>query len=38
MQETSPTFIYTVAAVIVLHFIVGFVWLIYKMSSKKDKK
>jgi hypothetical protein len=29
---------YVVAGVIFLHFLVGFVWLIFKLSKKKDKK
>ena len=35
MRDNSNTFIYAVGAIILLHFIVGFVWLIYKFSKKK---
>lgn len=28
---------YVVAGIILLHFIVGFVWLMYKFSKKKEK-
>ncbi len=28
---------YVVAGVILLHFVVGFVWLMYKFSKKKEK-
>ena len=35
MRGNSNTFIYIVAAIVLLHFIVGFVWLIYKMNKKK---
>ena len=35
MREDSNTLIYTIAAVIILHFVVGFVWLAYKLSRKK---
>lgn len=36
MNDNLNTLIYIVAAVILLHFIVGFGYLIYKMN-KKDK-
>lgn len=35
MRDNSITFIYIVAAIVLLHFIVGFAWLIYKMTKKK---
>ncbi|MFT5761480.1 MAG: hypothetical protein ACI8WA_000595 [Polaribacter sp.] len=36
-MNNSNTTLYIVAAVIILHFIIGFGYLIYKMN-KKDKK
>lgn len=36
-MNNSNTALYIVAAVIILHFIIGFGYLIYKMT-KKDKK
>jgi hypothetical protein len=33
----SNTTLYIVAAVIILHFVVGFGFLIYKMTKKNDK-
>jgi len=38
MRDNSNTFMYVVAGIIVLHFLVGFVWLIVKLSKKNDKK
>lgn len=38
MRDNSNTFIYVVAGVIILHFIVGFIWLMYKFSKKKEDK
>ena len=35
-MNNSNTTLYIVAAVIILHFVVGFAYLIYKMT-KKDK-
>ena len=35
MRDNSNTFIYIVGAIVLLHFIVGFVWLIYKMKKRK---
>lgn len=35
MRGNSNTFIYIIAGIILLHFIVGFAWLIYKMNKKK---
>ncbi|CAM2914289.1 hypothetical protein SAMN05444355_107168 [Flavobacterium frigoris] len=37
MRDNSNTFIYVIAGIIILHFVVGFVWLIFKLSKKKDK-
>lgn len=37
MRDNSNTFIYVVAGIIILHFVVGFAWLIVKLSKKKDK-
>ncbi|MDD2821937.1 MAG: hypothetical protein PHW29_11795 [Flavobacterium sp.] len=36
MRDHSNTFLYVVAGIIVLHFLVGFVWLLFKLSKKKD--
>ena len=36
-MENSNTTLYIVAAVIILHFIVGFGYLVYKMTKKNDK-
>lgn len=36
MNDNSNTIIYIVAAVILLHFIVGFGYLIYKMNKKDN--
>jgi hypothetical protein len=38
MRDDSNTFMYIVGGVILLHFVVGFVWLIFKFSKKKDDK
>ena len=38
MREGSNAFMYIVGGVILLHFIVGFVWLVFKLSKKKDDK
>jgi flagellar biogenesis protein FliO len=38
MRDDSNTFMYVVGGIILLHFIVGFVWLIFKFSKKKDDK
>ena len=35
-MDSSNTTIYTVAAVIIIHFLVGFIWLAYKLTNKKD--
>ncbi|RKT00219.1 hypothetical protein C8C88_2039 [Flavobacterium sp. 123] len=37
MRDSSNTFIYVVAGIILLHFVIGFVWLFFKLSGKKDK-
>lgn len=36
MEENSNTFIYIVAAIILLHFVAGFAYLIYKMNKKNN--
>ncbi|SDS52092.1 hypothetical protein SAMN05216503_3326 [Polaribacter sp. KT25b] len=36
-MNNSNTTLYIVAAVIILHFVVGFGYLIYKMNKKNDK-
>ncbi len=36
-MNNSNTTIYIVAAIIILHFVVGFGYLIYKMTKKDDK-
>lgn len=38
MRDNSNTFMYVVAGIILLHFVVGFIWLIYKFSKKKEDK
>ncbi|MCD8399443.1 hypothetical protein [Tenacibaculum finnmarkense] len=43
MRDNSNTFIYIIASIIILHFLVGFGYLIYKMtkkpaSQKEDEK
>lgn len=35
MHGNSNVTIYIVAAVIILHFLIGFAYLIYKMTKKK---
>jgi ABC-type glycerol-3-phosphate transport system permease component len=37
MRDSSNTFIYIVGGIILLHFLVGFIWLIVKFSKKKDE-
>lgn len=36
-MSNSNTTLYIVAGIIILHFVVGFGYLIYKMTNKKDK-
>jgi ABC-type glycerol-3-phosphate transport system permease component len=36
MRGNSNTFMYVVAGIIMLHFLVGFVWLIIKLSKKNE--
>ncbi|HLF53450.1 MAG TPA: hypothetical protein VI621_14225 [Flavobacterium sp.] len=36
MRNDSNTFVYIVAGIILLHFLIGFAWLIIKLSKKKD--
>ncbi|CAL2088785.1 hypothetical protein LNI90_03950 [Tenacibaculum dicentrarchi] len=38
MRDNSNTFIYIIASIIILHFLVGFGFLIYKMTKKTDDK
>ncbi len=37
MRDNSNTFIYVVAGIIILHFVIGFAWLVYKLTKKEDK-
>ncbi len=37
MRGDSNTMIYIIAGVVILHFIVGFIWLILKLSKKKEE-
>ncbi len=37
-MRDSNTFMYLVGGIIILHFVVGFVWLIVKFSKKKADK
>jgi hypothetical protein len=37
VMRDSNTFIYIVAGVIILHFIAGFAYLLYKMTRSKSK-
>ena len=36
MRDSSNTFIYIVAGIIILHFVIGFAWLVYKLTKKED--
>lgn len=36
MRSDSNTLIYVITGVILLHFVVGFIWLAIKMTKKKD--
>ncbi len=36
-MRDSNTFIYIVAGVIILHFVAGFAYLLYKMTRSKPK-
>ena len=38
MRGDSNLGIYIVAGIVILHFLVGFIWLIYKMNKKPKKK
>ena len=38
MRDNSNTFMYVIGGIILLHFVVGFVWLIFKLSKKKEDK
>jgi len=35
MRDNSNLTIYIVAGVIILHFLVGFIYLVYKLTKKK---
>ena len=37
MRDNSNTFIYIVAGIILLHFVIGFAWLVFKLTKKNDK-
>ena len=37
-MRDSNTFMYLVGGIILLHFVVGFVWLILKFFKKKEDK
>lgn len=37
MRGNSNVFMYVVGGIILLHFLVGFIWLFFKLSKKKDK-
>lgn len=36
MRDSSDTFIYVVAGIIILHFAIGFAWLVYQLIKKED--
>lgn len=36
MRSDSNTLIYMVGGVILLHFVIGFIWITVKMRKKKD--
>lgn len=36
MRDSSNTFINIIAGIIIIHFLIGFIWLAIKLS-KKDK-
>ena len=36
MRDSSDTFIYVVAGIIILHFVIGFAWLVYQLIKKED--
>jgi len=38
MRDNSNTFMYVVAGIIIAHFVIGFIWLIFKFSKKKEEK
>ncbi|WP_339920885.1 hypothetical protein [uncultured Flavobacterium sp.] len=37
MRDSSNTFIYVVAGIIILHFVVGLAWLVYKLAKKNEE-
>ena len=36
MNDNANTTLYIVAGIIVLHFVVGFLWIVNKLTKKKD--
>ena len=36
MRDSSTTFTTIIAGIIIIHFLIGFIWLVIKLS-KKDK-
>jgi|TARA_R110002020_G_scaffold80895_2_gene201477 type IV secretory pathway VirB3-like protein len=38
MRDNSNITIYIIAGIILLHFVVGFVWLAFKLTKKKDEE
>jgi hypothetical protein len=38
MRDNSNTFIYIVASIIFLHFLIGFIWLVIKFSKKSKNE
>ncbi|CDF79460.1 hypothetical protein BN863_17480 [Formosa agariphila KMM 3901] len=37
MRDGNNTMIYIIAGVVILHFVIGFAWLIYKLNEKKEE-
>lgn len=37
-MEISNFWFYTIIIAVILHVVVGFIYLLYKLSPKKDKK
>ena len=38
MRDGSNTTIYIIAGIILLHFVIGFIWLAIKLGKKKEDK
>ena len=38
MESNSNTTLYIVAGIVILHFLVGFIWLAYKLTKKNDEE